>query len=65
MAGARDNRSVARRTGKGPDFAKAEIDQIRRFPEETDVDELSDEMLAVVEKYWQWLLDDIPPRVTH
>jgi len=26
---------------------------------------LSDEMLAVVEKFWPWLLDEIPPRVTH
>jgi len=29
------------------------------------LDELSDEMHALVEKYWPWLLDDLPPRVTH
>ena len=47
-------------------LSEAELEQIQRFIiEESDVDELSDEMLALVEKYWPWLLDDLPPRVTH
>ena len=40
-----------------------ELEQIRRFIEEGD--ELSDEMHALIEKYWPWLLHDVPPRVTH
>jgi hypothetical protein len=47
-------------------LSEAELEQIQRFIiEESDVDELSEEMLALVEKYWPWLLDDLPPRVTH
>jgi hypothetical protein len=46
-------------------LSEAELQQIRRFIEETNVDELSDEMLALVEKYWPWLLDEMPPRVVH
>jgi hypothetical protein len=46
-------------------LSEAELEQIRRFLEETDIDELSDEMHALVEKYWPWLLDELPPRVTH
>jgi hypothetical protein len=40
-----------------------EREQIRRFIEEGG--ELSDEMHALLEKYWPWLLQDVPPRVTH
>ena len=46
-------------------LSEAELEQMQRFIEECDVDELSDEMHALVEKYWPWLLDDLPPRVTH
>ena len=46
-------------------LSEAELEQIQRFIEKHDVDELSDEMHALVEKYWPWLLDDLPPRVTH
>ena len=45
------------------DLSYDELEQIRRFIEEGD--ELSDEMQALVEKYWPWLLRDAPPRVTH
>jgi hypothetical protein len=45
-------------------LSEAELEKIRRFLEETDIDELSDEMHALVEKYWPWLLDELPPRVT-
>jgi hypothetical protein len=46
-------------------LSEAELEQMQRFIEEYDVDELSAEMHALVEKYWPWLLDDLPPRVTH
>jgi hypothetical protein len=46
-------------------LSEAEIEQFHRFIQETDVDALSAEMHALVEKYWPWLLDDLPPRVTH
>jgi hypothetical protein len=41
-----------------------ELDQIRRFIE-TDIEVISDEMWALVEKNWPWLLEKLPPRVTH
>jgi hypothetical protein len=40
-----------------------ELEELRRFIEEGD--ELSDEMHALVEKYWPWLLEEAPPRVMH
>ena len=45
------------------DLSNDEVEQICRFIE--DGDELSDELHALVEKYWPWLLGDVPPRVTH
>jgi hypothetical protein len=39
--------------------------QIRRFIEETDIDEINGEMRALVEKNWPWLLEKLPPRVSH
>ena len=45
------------------DLPNDELEQIRRFIEEGD--ELSDEMHALVEKYWPWLLEEGPQRVTH
>jgi hypothetical protein len=46
-------------------LSEAELEQFHRFIQEYDVDELSDEMHALVEKYWPWLLDERPPRATH
>ena len=46
------------------DKLSRDLEQIRRF-EETDVAELSNEMRALVEKYWPWLLEKLPPRVVH
>ena len=45
------------------DLSNDELEQIRRFIEEGD--ELSDEMHALVEKYWPSLLKHAPPRETH
>jgi hypothetical protein len=42
-----------------------ELEQIRRFIEETDIDEINGEMRALVEKNWPWLLEKLPPRVSH
>jgi hypothetical protein len=42
-----------------------ELEQIRRFIEETDIDVISDEMRALVEKRWPQLVKKLPPRVTH
>jgi hypothetical protein len=41
-------------------FAKlsvAELAQIKRFIEDEDVNEISDELYALVERYWPWLLE--------
>ena len=45
------------------DLCEHDLEQLRRFVEEGD--QLSDELHALVEKYWPWLLEDAPPRVTH
>jgi hypothetical protein len=42
-----------------------ELDQVRTFIEDTDIEEVSDEMRAIVEKHWPWLLEKLPPRVIH
>jgi hypothetical protein len=42
-----------------------ELEQIKRFIEETDIDTIDDEMRALVETHWPWLLEKLPPRVTH
>ena len=41
------------------DISNDELEQICRFIEE------GDELHALVEKYWPWLLEHAPPRVTH
>ena len=46
-------------------LSEDELEQIRRFIEQADIDELSDEMHALIEKYWPWLLEDVRPRATH
>ena len=38
-----------------------ELEQICRFIEEGDEQQVH----ALVEKYWPWLLEHAPPRVTH
>lgn len=45
------------------DLSERDLERLRRFVEEGD--ELTDEMHALVEKYWPWLLEDVPPRVLH
>ena len=45
------------------DLSENELEQIRRFIEEGD--ELSDELHALIEKYWPWLLEDEPLRIMH
>jgi hypothetical protein len=42
-----------------------ELEQLKRFIEETDIDVISDEVRALVEKNWPWLLKKLPPRVTN
>ena len=48
---------------KVDDLSEAELEEIRRFIENGE--ELSDEMYALVDKYWPWILEDAPPRVTN
>jgi len=45
------------------DLSNDQLEQIRRFLEEGE--ELSDEMHALAEKYWPWILQHAPPRVMH
>ena len=40
-----------------------ELEQIRRFVEETDIDVIDDDMRALVEEHWPWLLEKLPPRL--
>jgi hypothetical protein len=46
-------------------LSREELEQFRRFIEETDIDVISDEMRALVEKHWPWLLKKLPPRTTN
>ena len=39
-----------------------ELDQVRRFVEESDIDAIDDEMRELVEKRWPWLVAKLPPR---
>lgn len=39
-----------------------DLEQIRRLIEEGELDETSDETRALIEKYWPWLLEKLPPR---
>jgi hypothetical protein len=39
-----------------------ELEQIRRFIEETDIDVIDDETRELVEKHWPWLVAKLPPR---
>jgi hypothetical protein len=42
-----------------------ELDQIRLLIEEPGIEETSDELRVLVESHWPWLLEKLPPRVTH
>ena len=48
-----------------PQFAEPsaeELDEIKRFIEEADqIDVVSDEVRALCEKHWPWLLEKLPP----
>jgi hypothetical protein len=46
-------------------LSEAELEQFRCLFEEVDLEELSDEMQALVGKYWPWLLGRLSPRVIH
>jgi len=39
-----------------------ELEQIRRFIEEPDIDVIDDEMRDLVEKHWPWLVSKLPPQ---
>jgi hypothetical protein len=41
------------------------LEQIKRFINNTDIDVISDEMRALVEKRWPWPVKKLPPRVNH
>jgi hypothetical protein len=42
-----------------------ELEQVRQFIEDGDIEEVSDEMRALVEKHWPWLLHKLPLRTVH
>ena len=42
-----------------------ELDQLEWLVEHRKLDDLTEEMCALIEKYWPWLLDRLPPRVLH
>ena len=39
-----------------------ELEQIRRFIEDTDIDVIDDEMRELAEKHWPWLVAKLPPQ---
>jgi hypothetical protein len=38
------------------DLSEEELERIRRFIEETDIDVVTDDLRELVEKHWPWLL---------
>jgi hypothetical protein len=46
-------------------LSAAELEQIRPFSEETDIDVINDEVRELVEKHWPWLVAKLPPRTEH
>jgi hypothetical protein len=49
-----------------PDFdnpSPEDLEQIRRFIEEMDIDVINDEMRELVKKRWPWLVAKLPPRI--
>ena len=43
----------------------SELEELKSFIEHSEIEEISDEIRALVEKHWPWLLDKLPPRVVH
>jgi hypothetical protein len=43
------------------DPSPQELEEIKRFIEETDIDVVSEEMRVLVAKHWPWLLAKLPP----
>jgi hypothetical protein len=46
-------------------LTRRELEELKSFIEHSDIEEISDEIRALVEKHWPWLLDKLPPRVVH
>ena len=42
-----------------------ELEELKNFIEHSEIEEISDEIRALVDKHWPWLLDKLPPRVLH
>ena len=42
-----------------------ELDQLEWLVEHNEIDHITEEMRALIEKYWPWLLGRLPPRVLH
>jgi hypothetical protein len=42
-----------------------ELDQLEWLVEHREIDDITEEMRALIEKHWPWLLDRLPPRVLH
>ena len=42
-----------------------ELDQLEWLVEHNAIEDITEEMRALIEKYWPWLLDRLPPRVLH
>ena len=42
-----------------------ELEELKSFIEHSEIEEISDELRALVEKHWPWLLDKLPPQVVH
>jgi len=42
-----------------------ELDHLEWLIENRQLDDITEEMRALIEKYWPWLLDKLPPRVLH
>jgi hypothetical protein len=58
-------RDIALRYGTMPRFdnlSPGELEEIRRFVEETDIDVIDDEMRELVDKQWPWLVAKLPPQ---
>ena len=42
-----------------------ELDHLEWLIENRQLDDITEEMRVLIEKYWPWLLDRLPPRVLH
>ncbi len=43
----------------------AELDRLEWLLEHNHLDHITEEMRALIEKHWPWLMDRLPPRVIH